>query len=65
MVPIAAIVSNNELQTKRTDIAFCFIIVLPFSFENHLLKKFEMTATRPITIKRIEPFTPFGLSSPG
>ena len=62
MVPIAAIQANSELQTTRIDIVSFFIVVLPFSFEKRLLRKVEMTATRPVAIKRIEPFTPFGLN---
>ena len=64
MVPIAEIVSNTELQTTRIDIAFFFIGVSPSSFENQLLRKVEMTATRPIAIAGIEPLTPFGLNPP-
>ena len=64
MVPIAEIVSNTELETTRIDIAFFFIGVPPSFLENQLLKKVEMTATRPIAIMGIEPLTPFDLNPP-
>jgi hypothetical protein len=62
MVPLAAIKSNSELQITRIDIGSFFIGITSSFLEKYLLKKVETTATRPVAIKRIEPFTPFGLN---
>ena len=64
MVPTAAIYRSNAWAHIRINIVLCFIGVLSFFTKLLCLsKKLENATTRPITTKRIEPFTPFGLNS--